>query len=771
MERIAHYRIVSPLGKGGMGEVYLADDERLLRRVALKVITSDAEDSRRRFLREAHAASALSHPNVAHIYDIGTDDGVDYIAMEYIEGETLAARLARRSLSVDEILQMAVQLADAIAAAHERGIIHRDIKPSNVMLAARDQVKVLDFGLAKLDPAAEQISADSDTAPQTRSGIVLGTTHYMSPEQALGRPVDERSDVFSIGVVLYEMITRRLPFAGKTTAETLHHITSIEPEPLARFNYELPIELERIVRKCLQKSPDLRYASARDLLADLRTLIHDRSGMQSAPWLRPARPRRLGRAVFPLMLLAIAVLVVSVITLSLRGRRSARGDRAIRSVAVLPFGSRSTDNYIADGLTESLIDHLAEDPNLRVMARSTVFHYLRSSLAPREIARQLNVDAVLTAEMREHNGSLNIVVELVSAKDGARLWGEQFERPASELMSIEQDLAADVARALQIKHSTHEQPAGGLRRSEAHSLYLRGQYAFNKRTAESMNEALNDFERAASADPTYGPPYAALANVLSVLERYSDVPPPQTDAKARAAALKAIRLDADLPEAHVALASIYDTYDWNWAAAESEYRKAIELRPGYALAHQWYALLLTKLGRHEQALREITTALTLDPLSALTKTQVAYVLYYARRFDEALANCARASQLDPQFGPARVLHAVILDQKKQYAAAAAELEQLRARGTSKLPTAALAVTEASAQKSDRARSLLGELDAAYLRAVVESALGDRDAAFADLDRAVESHSSYLAYAKVDPMLDPLRSDPRFAALLERLHLQ
>jgi TolB-like protein/Tfp pilus assembly protein PilF len=783
-ERIAHYRILCRLGSGGMGEVYLAEDERFPRPVALKVIATERsadETTRRRFLREAQAVAALSHPGIAHVYEAGSDAGTDYIAMEHIDGETLAQRMSGEPVSIDAIIEIGTQLADAIAEAHDHGVMHRDIKPSNIMLTRRGHVKVLDFGLAKIDVGIAAQPSESSTArvPSTRDGALVGTVNYMSPEQAVGGPVERRSDVFSIGVVLYELITRRLPFAGRSTGDTLHRITSVEPEPLARFNYDLPIELERIVRKCLEKVPDRRYRSARELHADIEALMRHRSNTPSAPWVARARTSR--RKSYSILAAFVAIAIVVGGYALWRARRASPLPvhmPRLRAVAVLPFTTEregEADQYLADGLTEAAINRLGEDGNLRVIARSTAFRFKRSALLPQEIGRQLHVDIVVTGSLRSRNGAVHLIAELVSVNDGARIWAHTYDGQSTDLLRVEDDLGAGLAAAFHSPDSSRVVRTANDARSEAHNWYLRGEFAFHGRR---MSEAMASFQSAIDADPTYAAPYAAQAGVASVLGRYLDIPAAQTWPIARAASEKALRLDPRMPEAHVALGSVRDTYEWNWAGAESEYRRAIALRPADVLAHQWLALLLSRLGRHDEALREIAVAQTLDPLSPVVSSAAANILYYARRPDDAMQQCARAIQLDGTFALARIQLGLILDQKGQSAEA---VRQLAAFGAvpraSNAGVAAFAIAAAHAGNRDVARDLLHDLEqrapaqsTEYFAAAVHAALEERDAAFFWLERAYRAHNAYLGFAKVDPALDPLRDDPRFSSLIARLHL-
>jgi TolB-like protein/Tfp pilus assembly protein PilF/tRNA A-37 threonylcarbamoyl transferase component Bud32 len=772
-ERIAHYTLIRNIGAGAMGEVYEAEDEHLKRRVAVKVIApaaSSQSDMRGRFLREAHAAAAFTHPNIAHIYDVGTDDGIDYIAMEYIDGETLSARLARGAMTIDDIVDIALQLVDALAAAHDRGVVHRDIKPSNLMITSRGQVKVLDFGLARMEVAPAGHTDDTlDQSPSTNPGTILGTTSYMSPEQALGEEAVPASDVFSAGVVMYEMIAGRVPFAGKTAADTLHRLTASEPEPLARFNYDLPVELERIVRRCLEKAPSRRYRSAGELLVDLKSLARDRSsGVRAPRWAATRRPQ--ARRIAAMTLLVLAVLALTVWGILVRRRTTAGPPppRPLRAIAVLPFSitGASDEEFVADGITDSLINSLAET-GIRVMARSTVFVFKHSHLTPQQIGRQLNVDAVVTADIQPHAGNLKVIAELVSAEDGARLWGEPYERNAADLIGLEDDLAAGISHALQLRRPAHEQAPPVARRSDAHEHYLRGQYQMNSR---NLAAAADDFRRAILADPSYAPPYAALADTFTLTPRYLGVPAAALASRAHDAARKALQLDPSLPEAHVSMASVFDTCDWNWQAAEQEYRKAIALRPGDVLAHQWYALLLTRLGRAAEARTEMQRALALDPLSPALNLSAAYSAFYAGRYDEAESLCAKTIGFVPSHALAHLLMAAILMQQRRYDQASKELDKGGGSAEAVALRGVLHARQGNAAAAGETMAQLLRSGAEYELAVVAAALGRNDAAIDALERASVQRRPYASYAKVDPLLGPLHGDKRFTALLQRFGL-
>lgn len=775
-DRIAHYKLVRTVGAGAMGEVYEAEDEHLKRRVAVKVIASDASgesEMRTRFLREAHAAAAFSHPNVAHIYDVGTDEGIDYIAMEYIEGETLTARLSRGALTIDDVVDIALQLVDALAAAHDRGVIHRDIKPSNLMITTRGQVKMLDFGLARMELApAGHMDDTLDQSPGTTPGMILGTTSYMSPEQALGEEAGSASDVFSVGVVLYEMIAGRRPFVGRTAADTLHRLTGQEPEPLARFNYDLPVELERIVRRCLEKTASHRYRSAGELLVDLKSLARDRSSGVRAPRWASSRPKTRRLAAVALLITAAAALAVWGFLSRHRAAPDQPSPRPLRAIAVLPFriSGASDAEYVAEGITDSLIDTLAEYPGMRVMAHSTVFVFAQSNLTPQKVGQKLSVDAVVTGEIRQQGEARIVTTELVSAEDGARLWGERYQRHAADLIGLEDDLATGISHALQLRRAPHEPQAAGGRRADAHALYLRGQYEMNERTRESMRAAVEDFRRATIADPAYAQPYAALADAFTLIPRYFGAPSAELAPRARAAANRALELQPSLPEAHVSIASVYDTFDWNWKAAEEAYRKAIKLRPGDVLAHQWYALLLTRLGRMAEAQSEMQAALRLDPLSPALNLAAAYSAYYGGRYDEASTLCVSALGIKSEMALAHLQIAVIRIQQRNYNDARKELAQGGDSSAAIALGGVLGARQGDESKAEAAMAQLTRSGANYEMAVVAAALGRTDAALQALDRACARREPFAGYANVDPLLASLHADKRFTALMQRVGL-
>src|SRR5215813_8476584 len=534
---LGRYEIRSQLGAGGMGEVYLVWDTRLERKVALKVLPVDvaSEQGRmRRFVQEAKAASALSHPNIAHVYEIGEAEGISFIAIEYVEGQALSARIGGRPLDLDEIVDICIQIADALEEAHTKGITHRDIKPSNIILSTRNRVKVLDFGLAKIARPAEQaLASDIATQLKTNPGMVLGTVQYMSPEQALGREIDHRTDIFSLGVVIYEMATGRLPFCGATATEIVDRIIHAQPEAIGRFNYNAPAELQRIVRKSLEKDRERRYQSMRELLVDLKNLKRDsNAGPTTAPKARRVRSRK-----------------------------------AIHSLAILPFVNTSADpttEYLSDGITESIINSLSQLPKLRVMARSTVFRYRGREVNSQEVGRELDVGAVLAGRVLHVSGRLIIGVELIDVIDGSQLWGEQYQRNVSAILDVQEEISRELSEKLRLKLTGNDRKRLVRRHTEniqAYHLYLKGRYYWNRRNEEDLLKGLDCFQEAIKIDPNYALGYAGLADCYITLSGLGFLPSNEGYPKARTAALKALEIDGMLAEAHTSLARIRSSFD------------------------------------------------------------------------------------------------------------------------------------------------------------------------------------------------------------------
>ncbi|HEX5734917.1 MAG TPA: protein kinase [Blastocatellia bacterium] len=827
---IVHYRILSSLGAGGMGEVYLAEDTRLGRKVALKLLPASFvknADRLRRFEQEARAASALNHPNIITIHDIGKSDSTHFIATEYIEGETLRQRLAARPrLQLLEILDIGIQVAGALAAAHAAGIVHRDIKPENVMLRPDGYVKVLDFGIAKLtDKFIEQESTNPDSldmdAPtlavvQTESNVILGSPSYMSPEQARGQKLDARTDIFSLGVMIYEMIAGRKPFLGDTVVDIVASILNQHPDPLSVHSPEVPDRIDRIVARAMSKDKDDRYQTAREFLIALKkqkqriefeaglelsvspdiggsTTVAMRDGM---PTLREGSTgsittRRIsiteqvtGTFKKPGAVALIgAAAVALVILFFLFIYPEMRVTRAMDSLAVLPFVNASQDqnmDYLSDGITESLINNLSQSPSLKVMSRNSVFRYKGRYADAREVGRELNVQAVLSGRLVQRGDSLSISVELVDAGDNSQVWGKQYNLNMADLLSVQEDIARLVTEKLRLR-MTGEQKKRMTKThtdsTEAYQLYLRGRYHWNKRTEEGLNRGIEYFNQAIEKDPAYALAYAGLADCYALLTEYSTVPPEQSRQRAKAAAMRALEIDDTLAEAHTSLAAVHE-YDWNWAEAEREYRLAIEMNPNYATAHHWYAIFLGGRARFDEGLKEIRRAQELDPLSLIINTGLGRLLYNARRNDEAIAQLKKTLEMDPAFAEAHFQLALAYEAKRMYGEALREFEL--SRELYKDPTLI--------GWSGRVHALMGNRDQAlkvaeelkqmskeryvspYMLAIIYTALGDKESAFEWLDKLYAERSYYVIWLKVDPVFDGLRADPRFIDFMRKVGL-
>jgi eukaryotic-like serine/threonine-protein kinase len=764
-EAISHYRILSKLGAGGMGEVFLAEDTRLGRRVAIKSLPASYQydaDRRARFLKEARAASALRSPNIAAIYDIGEHDGAMFIVMEYVEGELLAGRIERGALAPRDALDIATQVADALDEAHSLGIVHRDIKSSNLIVTPRGYVKVLDFGLAKIiEPVNKGDSSSDMTVPlggQTAAGMVMGTVSYMSPEQALGRDVDPRSDIFSLGVVIYEMLTARLPFDGGAATEIIDNIIHREPLPPTRFNYSVPAELERITRKCLEKDRARRYQSSRELATDLRNLKRDTdSGAAQSYTTTPMQS----------------------------GGRRARPRGRIDSLAILPLANAGGDpdaEYLSDGITESIINNLSQLPKLRVMARSTVFRYKGEEVDPQQMGRDLGVRALVMGRVLQRGEVLIIKVEMVDTDDGSHLWGEQYNRKLSDIFTIEEEISSVISEKLRLKLSGAQKKQLTKRytdNTEAYQLYLKGRYYWNRRTTEGLKKGIEYFEQAIETDPNYALAYAGLADSYNILASYSALSPRDAFPRAKAAAMKALELDDKLAEAHASLAFVKFGYDWDWAEAEKSFKRALELNPGYATAHQWYALYLAAMSRMDEAIRGINRAKDLDPLSLPINTNAGWIFYLARRYDEAIQVYEKTLELEPEFTLAHRRMGQAYEQKFMYDEARKEFEKcLALLGNDTETMAALGHTYAVAGEQDRARQVMDEMIAlskvryvpSYLIAIIWMGLGETDAAFEWLEKAYDEQYGFLAYLGVGPIFDPIRRDPRYKELMRRVGL-
>jgi len=801
-QKIGHYEVLSTLGKGGMGEVYLAHDTKLGRKVALKFLPADFtkdEERLRRFKQEARAASALNHPNILTIHEIGQIDVAHFIATEFVEGETVRALLARSRTGVREALDIAIQVASALVAAHRAGIVHRDIKPENIMLRHDGILKVLDFGLAKLItgptlPADVHSQAATQVQLKTGPGIVMGTVNYMSPEQARGKEVDARTDVFSLGVVLYEMLAGDTPFAGESTADVIGQLLNKDPQPLTESVPDIPAELQHIVSKALRKDRDARYQTVKSLLADLETLKQDLDFAAKLERTTGAPQRKVATATTtsnPQQIFnrikqhKLSFVVMVVVLFSATGfgywffahRLSSTGQ--IESIAVMPFVNESgiADNeYLSDGMTESLINSLSQLPRLSVKARSTVFRYKNKDTTAQQVGSELSVQAVLNGRVSQRGDQLTLSLELVDARSGDQIWGEQYNRKQTDLISLQNEIARDVSSKLKTKlTSADEQKLAKnyTRNTEAYQLYLKGRYSFEKRTAEAVKQSIKYFQQAIEKDPNYGLAYAGLANAYH--PRDTVLPPRETMTAAKMAAQRALELDSTLPEAHTAQARVLLSYDWDWSGAESELKRAIEFNPNYAEAHHIYSHYLMNMGRTEESLAESRRALEIDPQDVALILHLGWNHLYAGQYDQAINQLQKSLEMDPSFSIARIFLARAYEQKRMYKEANAVLQKAMSVQEGGIETEVGYWNAVSGNRAEATR-ILNHLKELYQRktvspydlAVVYAGLGEKDQALEWLQKAIEERSGGLLVLKVEPVFDSLHSDPRFADLLRRM---
>jgi eukaryotic-like serine/threonine-protein kinase len=836
---INQYKIISPIGKGGMGEVFLAQDTKLDRKVAIKFLNEEFSkdaDKLNRFIQEAKAVSALNHPNILTVYEIGENDESNFIVTEFIEGKTLRENLSpKKTNSLNSILKIGVQVAEALSAAHQAGIIHRDIKPENIMIRADGYAKVLDFGLAKLTeqkPKDDILSEDTTKGlVKTNPGMVMGTVSYMSPEQARGKETDARTDIWSLGVVLYEMLAGKVPFTGETINHTI--VSILEKEPLLLEN--VPDELQRIVRKTLAKDVEMRYQSSKDLLIDLKNLrrtldiqgelersivpnrevttnqvqenetaiynsksieetkaesgalatqsVSNSSSLEYA--VTKAKSHKFATAIIGIILLS------AISAIGFFGYKYFTSTKQINSIAVMPFENKNSDadtDYLSDGLAESLIFRLTQIPDLRVSPTSSVIRYKGKETDIAKIANELGVDAVMTGRMTKRGDNLNITVELVDARTNKSLWGEQYERKLSELLTTQREIVTEIVSKLQLKLSGESEQKLAKKytdNNEAYQLYLQGRFHWNKREMKELEKAVEFFKQAIEKDPNYALAYSGLADTLNAFPKNGDFRPKEYMPQAKAAALKALELDPNLAEAHTSLAKVLFDYDYDFAGAEKSFKRAIELNPNYASAHYFYSELLSVSNRNDEAFREITKAIELDPFSLVINNWMAIHLYRLGRFDEALLQTKKINELFPNETLFHFINGSIYAAQGKYDQAVEEY-LLRAKTTKDFKPENIAKLKEAYEKGGWAgfERMSGEIRLEFLNdkqakdpnvyvkamnyAIAYAWGKDKDKTIEYLNKAYDERDERILDLTVKKIWDFVRDDPRFKELVKKV---
>jgi len=764
-QRISHYRIIRKIGAGGMGEVYLAEDTLLGRKVALKILPAEFtrdEGRLRRFEQEARTVSALNHPGILTVFEVGHIEGVRFIATEFIEGKTIRQASAERTISIEETIDIGIQVANALAVAHQAGIAHRDIKPENIMMRDDGFVKVLDFGLAKLTETTNPASADPEAPtmaiPNTEPGMVMGTISYMSPEQARGLDVDGRSDIFSLGIVLYELIAGRTPFQGSTPTDVIISMITSEPPRLADYAPGIPADLERIIGKMLIKDRSLRHQTAKEISGELRKLRHR---MDVEAEIERSYPSGFGK------------------------RTTAEAPKLLPSIAVLPFVNMSADaqnDFFCEGLAEELINSLAKLDGLRVAARTSAFSFKGKDADVRLIGSKLNVSSVLEGSVRKSGTRLRITAQLVNVEDGYHIWSERYDREMEDIFDIQDEISLAITDVLKVRLLEAEKVSLLRRRidnADAYQFYLLGRHYLNKFTEEGGRKAVEYFDKAIAIEPEYALAYSGLADAYRRLWFFGFLRPSESVPKWRAAAAKAIELDPGLAAAHVSMGSLKSLHDWNWTDAEADLRRGIELNPQSPLAHETYGYLLISTGRAEEAIAEFKHALEMDPLSLPLNMNLGFIYAYANQYDRGIEQGHHVIQLEPKFHGGYTVIGYSLSGKEMYDEAQDYLKKSVALGGGAMPLNILAFTNARLGRMEEAREgLAKQLETksqtfipAYFIAALYSALNEPDNVFIWLEKAYEERNGFLTFINCEHAFEPFHSDPRYRSLVRRIGLR